>query len=115
MTIALQSLLRSKAFMNLTSHLISVGLAAVVPKIDLFINLVGAVSSSTLALIAPPIVHTIIFWDQFSGTSGKLKIARNMFLLFLGLAGMVSGTILSVKDIIEFFTEGSDGPNFPQC
>ena len=94
---------------------VAVGLAAAVPKIDLFINLIGAVSSSTLALIVPAIVHTLVFWDQFSGVSGKLKVARNMFLLLIGVAGMVSGTIVSVEDIIDFFVNGSDEGKFPKC
>ena len=92
-----------------------VGLAAAIPKIDLFISLIGAVSSSTLALIAPAILHTMVFWEDFEGGWGKFKIARNMFLLFLGVVGMVAGTITSVKDIVEFFTDPPEGGNFPKC
>ena len=94
---------------------VAVGLAAAVPKIDLFVNLIGALTCSTLELIVPAIFHTIAFWDQFCGVSGKLKIARNMFLLFVGMAGMVSGTVVSVRDIINFFVNGSDEGNFPKC
>ena len=54
-----------------------VALAAAIPKIDLFISLIGAVASSTLALIAPSIMHTMVFWTDFNGVSGRLKIARN--------------------------------------
>jgi len=94
---------------------ITFGLAAAIPKIDLFISLIGAVSSSTLALIAPSILHTMVFWEDFQGGWGKFKIARNMFLLFLGVVGMVAGTITSVKDIVEFFTDPPEGGNFPKC
>ena len=90
-------------------------MAAAIPKIDLFIALIGAVSSSTLALIAPSIMHTMVFWEDFNGLSGKLKIARNMFLLTLGVVGMVSGTIVSVKDIIDYFVNESEGGGFPKC
>ena len=94
---------------------IIVGLAAAIPKIDLFISLIGAVSSSTLALIAPSIIHTIVFWEDFEGISGKLKIGRNIFLFVLGIVGMVAGTITSVTDIVTYFTEPQEGGNFPKC
>ena len=90
-------------------------MAAAIPKIDLFISLIGAVSSSTLALIAPSVIHTMVFWEDFSGLSGKLRIVRNMLLLLLGVVGMVAGTITSVKDIIEFFTDPPEGGSFPKC
>ena len=94
---------------------IIVGLAAAIPKIDLFISLIGAVSSSTLALIAPSIIHTIVFWEDFEGISGKLRIGRNIFLFVLGIVGMVAGTITSVTDIVKYFTEPQEGGNFPTC
>ena len=97
------------------SYTNQVGLAAAIPKIDLFIALIGAVASSTLALIAPSLIHTLVFWNNFNGTSGKIKIARNMFLLFLGGIGMVAGTIYSVKDIVEYFVEPQEEGNFPKC
>ena len=92
-----------------------VGLAAAIPKIDLFISLIGAVSSSTLALIAPATLHTLVFWEDFHGFWGRMKIVRNMFLLALGVVGMVAGTITSIKDIVEFFTTPQEGGNFPKC
>ena len=98
-----------------TQYYFIVALAAAIPKIDLFISLIGAVSSSTLALIAPAVIHTMVFWEDFNGISGKLRIARNMFLLTLGIVGMVAGTITSIKDIIEFFTNPPEGGNFPKC
>jgi amino acid permease len=96
-------------------YFLQVGLAAAVPKIDLFISLIGAVASSTLAMIAPSIMHTLVFWEDFKGTSGKLKIARNMFLLILGIVGMVAGTIVSVTDIVDFFVNPPPGGNYPKC
>merc|ERR1712150_77917 len=123
--ILLPTILKLRCFkgMNVATELgfryflvfITFGLAAAIPKIDLFISLIGAVSSSTLALIAPAIIHTLVFWEDFNGLSGKLKIGRNMFLLFLGVVGMVAGTFTSVRDIVEFFTNPPEGGNFPKC
>ena len=98
-----------------TSFCHQVALAAAIPKIELFISLIGAVASSVLALIAPAIMHTVVFWEDFNGISGKFKIGRNMFLFILGIIGMVAGTIVSVKDIIEFFVNPPPEGNYPKC
>ena len=92
----------------------SVGLAAAVPRIDLFSALLGAICTSTLSIIAPTIIHTVVFWGQFHGASGKIKVARNAFLLILGVAGMATGTGLSIKDIISYYAnvEGEDGYSY---
>ena len=100
---------------NLPFHIYLVGLAAAIPKIDLFISLIGAVASSTLALIAPSIMHTLVFWDTFDGMVGKIKIGRNLFLCILGIIGMVFGTIYSIKDIIEYFINPSEEGSYPKC
>lgn len=46
-------------------HLLVI-LAAAIPNISLVINLVGAISSSTIAIIFPPLVHLVIVWDTKS-------------------------------------------------
>lgn len=42
---------------------VTVMLALFIPHIDLVISLVGALASSTLALIFPPMIHTLVFWE----------------------------------------------------
>ena len=90
-------------------------MAAAIPKIELFISLIGAVASSVLALIAPALMHTVVFWEDFDGISGKYKIGRNIFLFVLGIVGMVAGTIVSINDIIEFFVHPPAEGNYPKC
>ena len=72
-------------------------------------------ASSTLALIAPSLMHTLVFWESFDGMVGKIKIGRNVFLCILGIIGMVFGTIYSIKDIIEYFIDESDEASYPKC
>ena len=60
-------------------------------------------------------MHTMVFWEDFNGVSGRLKIARNGFLFFLGIIGMIAGTIVSVTDIINFFVTPPEEGNFPKC
>ena len=66
-------------------------------------------------MIAPALMHTVVFWDDFNGISGKFKIGRNMFLFILGIVGMVAGTIVSVKDIVDFFVHPPAEGNYPKC
>ena len=87
-------------------------MAAAVPKIELFSSLVGANSGSIISLIAPAVFHTVIFWDQFRGTIGIIKLARNLFLLFLGVALMIAGTIVSMRDIINYLVNGEEGSEY---
>ena len=84
------------------------GLAVAVPRVNIFAALLGALCTSTLSIIAPVIFHAVVFWDQFQGARGKIKMARNAFLLILGIVGMVAGTILSIKDIIDYFVNGEE-------
>ncbi|XP_063861777.1 proton-coupled amino acid transporter 2-like isoform X4 [Scylla paramamosain] len=49
-----------RAFLVLVTFI----LAAAIPNIGLFISLVGAVSSSTLAIIFPPIIELVTFWPR---------------------------------------------------
>ena len=77
----------------------SVTLAAAIPKLDLFISLVGAMSSSTLALMAPPIIDTVTNWEKFSAW----RVIRNLFLFTLGFLGFLTGTFVSLKNIVHYF------------
>ena len=83
-----------------TSSSFSVTLAAAIPKLDLFISLVGAMSSSTLALMAPPIIDTVTNWE-----SGKTawRSSRNLFLFTIGFLGFLTGTFVSLKNIVHYF------------
>ena len=38
-----------------------------------------------------------------------------MFLFILGIVGMVAGTIVSVKDIVDFFVHPPAEGNYPKC
>ena len=57
--IAPENQLRAEYLLTFSLVLFTFSLAAGVPRLDLFISLVGSASSSTLALMAPPIIDTV--------------------------------------------------------
>ena len=58
--------LRVEYLLRLGLVLFTFILAASIPRLDLFISLVGSAASSTLALLAPPIIDTVTAGEQCS-------------------------------------------------
>ncbi|XP_063591704.1 proton-coupled amino acid transporter-like protein pathetic [Penaeus indicus] len=85
-------------------------LAAAIPNIGLFISLVGAVSSSTLALIFPPLIEVVTFWPDRGPYNWRI-IKCSLIALF-GIIGFITGTISSIEAIVDFFANGQKGPDF---
>uniref|UniRef100_A0A0A9W394 Proton-coupled amino acid transporter 1 n=1 Tax=Lygus hesperus TaxID=30085 RepID=A0A0A9W394_LYGHE len=73
-------------------------LAIAIPNLSAVISLVGALSSSTLALIFPPIIEIITFWDY--GLSKK-TIFKDLFIALFGFTGFLFGTYASLHDIFD--------------
>lgn len=105
---------------------VSVLLAAAIPKIDLFISLVGAFGSSFLvkflntfffvkynarllnfyfsqALIFPPLLEYVTYAPNIS----KLTITKEILILLFGVIGFATGTYAAILAIVQEFT-GSD-------
>ncbi|XP_077517690.1 proton-coupled amino acid transporter 1-like isoform X4 [Amblyomma americanum] len=89
-------------------------LAVAVPRLDLFIPLVGALASSSLALILPPLFELFTLWD---GDQGKLMWtwlwAKNLFISVLGVLGFVTGTFVTVTEIVNTFSSNPGGSSPP--
>ena len=79
------------------------GIAAAIPKLDLLISLVGALSSSSLALIFPPCIELLVRSgeDDLSSTRWTFLMIKNLFIIIFGLIGFVTGTYIAMKKIIE--------------
>ncbi|KAL1139772.1 hypothetical protein AAG570_006749 [Ranatra chinensis] len=73
-------------------------LAAAIPNLSAVISLVGAVSSSTLALIFPPLIEVITFWD--SGLTPSMLL-KDVAITLFGVAGFIFGTYASIKNIVS--------------
>ncbi|XP_029047226.2 proton-coupled amino acid transporter-like protein CG1139 isoform X1 [Osmia bicornis bicornis] len=79
-------------------------LAIVVPKLESFISLFGALCLSGLGLIFPAVIQTCTFWNVYSGTERTLMLAKNISLILFGLLGLVVGTYTSLRDIVGDFS-----------
>lgn len=74
-------------------------LAELIPDLGLFISLVGAMSSSTLALIFPPIINILV---NYSTGYGKCRwsLWKDLALILFGAIGCLAGTYVSIEQII---------------
>lgn len=75
-------------------------LAAMIPNLGAVISLVGAVSSSTLALIFPPLIEIITFWPDGLGRNYWV-LWKDIAIMTFGICGFVFGTYTSVAQIIN--------------
>lgn len=85
-------------------YTVTVLAAEVIPHLALFISLVGAIASTFLALIFPPICHMVVWKDEGFG-SLNWKLHMDIITIVLGLLGFVTGTYFSLYDIIVAFSK----------
>nr|XP_022918530.1 proton-coupled amino acid transporter 1-like isoform X1 [Onthophagus taurus] len=86
--------------------LVTFVLAEAIPYLGLFISLVGAVSSTTLALLFPPIIEIVLHYNISELTAWI--IIKDGVIILVGLLGCVTGTYESLHSIVnQFVAEGS--------
>jgi len=99
-----ENYVKSEYLLRLVLVLLTFGLAAAIPRLDLFISLVGAVSSSTLALLAPAVIDSVTNWETMS----RSRLWKNVFVFIFGFVGFIAGTFVSVLNIVKYFNEGGE-------
>lgn len=85
-------------------RLLSVGLAILIPYIDLFISLVGALCISALGLAFPAIFDSSTRWHQLTGWHKYWVHFKNLLIVLFSFFGLAVGTVTSMEQIIEKFT-----------
>ncbi|XP_011251612.1 proton-coupled amino acid transporter-like protein pathetic [Camponotus floridanus] len=92
----------TETLVRLGMVIITVIVAVVVPKLDLFISLVGAICFSILGLSIPAVIETVSCWENHLG-SFKWRLWKNSLILLFALLALGFGTWVSVLDIIKYY------------
>ncbi|XP_072399590.1 proton-coupled amino acid transporter-like protein pathetic isoform X1 [Diabrotica undecimpunctata] len=81
--------------------IVTVVMAILIPNLGAFISLVGAVCLSMLGLIFPSIIELVTFYEDPGLGRFNWRLWKNMFLIMFGLLGFVTGTYVSIQEIIH--------------
>ncbi|KAI8508538.1 hypothetical protein Bbelb_136370 [Branchiostoma belcheri] len=81
--------------------IITFGLAAGIPELGLFISLVGAFSSSALALIFPPLIELLV---KYEDGLHWFVVLRNIVIFLFGFVGFLAGSYVSIAQIVDSFS-----------
>lgn len=75
-------------------------MAALVPNLGPIISLVGALSSSTLALIFPPLIDIITFAPDRLGKY-YWKLWKDLAIMIFGILGFFFGSYASIMALLN--------------
>ncbi|CAH2063805.1 unnamed protein product, partial [Iphiclides podalirius] len=77
-----------------------VGLASAIPKLEMFMELVGAVCLSVMGLLLPAIVETVWRWGKDMGAC-HCVLWKNIIIGVFSIIAMVSGVAYSIITMLE--------------
>ncbi|XP_014370559.2 proton-coupled amino acid transporter-like protein pathetic isoform X2 [Papilio machaon] len=77
-----------------------VGVASAIPKLELFMELVGAVCLSVMGLLLPAIVETVWLWGRDLGPCNWI-LWKNCLIGIFSIIAMVSGVAYSIISMLE--------------
>lgn len=77
-------------------------IAMAIPHLGPFISLIGAFASSSLALLFPVLIDTLVRWPTRLGWC-YWRFFKNLFIFIFGLIGFFFGTWQSINEIIIAF------------
>jgi len=84
-------------------NVLTLGMAATVPWLDLLVSLLGAVKMSTLSLMAPALIDSAAHWNSDSRPVFVYRCIKNIIIFTIGFLACIMGTYISTKDIINNF------------
>lgn len=95
-------ILRVDAEISYIQFLFSVFIAVMVPHLNVFISLIGALCSTALALFFPAMIQIVLSCGTPDGASAFLWVKNGLIMLF-ALFGLTTGTYESVRELIIIF------------
>nr|XP_040235097.2 proton-coupled amino acid transporter 2-like [Anopheles coluzzii]XP_040235104.2 proton-coupled amino acid transporter 2-like [Anopheles coluzzii]XP_040235112.2 proton-coupled amino acid transporter 2-like [Anopheles coluzzii]XP_049462155.1 proton-coupled amino acid transporter 2-like [Anopheles coluzzii] len=84
--------------LRLATVLLTFVLAAIIPNLGTFISLVGAVSTSTLALVFPPLIDLLTLWPART-ERWRWTVLKDALIIAFGACGFFFGTAKSLATI----------------
>ena len=78
-------------------------LALSIPNLDDLIALVGAVASSALAMIFPPLIHMLTYWKEKTRLPKPVWLAKDITIMIIGILGFFFGTFAAFHSIVNDF------------
>ncbi|KFB42520.1 AGAP000540-PA-like protein [Anopheles sinensis] len=100
LTIARTHPVRSEMAFRVLLVLVTFLIAECVPKLSLFISLIGAFCSSALALMFPPVIELIVAYSTPECKPSRWMLLKNALILLLAVLGFATGTYESVSKIV---------------
>lgn len=79
----------------------TVVIAVAVPNLEPIITLVGAVCLSSLGILLPAVIDTVLYWDNLGYLNWKL--VKNVFLMLFSILALISGSVVSVSSLIHVY------------
>ncbi|XP_066598221.1 proton-coupled amino acid transporter-like protein pathetic [Prorops nasuta] len=92
----------AETIMRIFMVLMTVSVACLVPKLDPFISLVGAVFFSILGITIPAVIETISCWEGHLGMF-KWRLYKNILLVIFSLFALAFGAHVSILEIIDLY------------
>ncbi|CAD7090733.1 unnamed protein product [Hermetia illucens] len=81
--------------------LLTFAIAELVPKLNLFISMIGAVCSTALALVFPPVIEMILSWGNISKGPNGWMLLKNTCILLVALLGFSTGGFESISSLVN--------------
>ncbi|KAK7097608.1 neutral amino acid uniporter 4-like [Littorina saxatilis] len=93
---------RVESLLRVFFVLITMACAMAIPHLDLLISLIGALASSSLAMILPAIIHILTMLME-PKRPGVITIIKDVCITIFGVIGFVTGSYTALKEIVATF------------